>query len=83
MEINSILDLIEIQRAAKGLTRKDVARLMGEGWTKEKLDKVFQVRTSIPRAETLARMMEALGMPTYPPELFKTGTGNGESSNEP
>lgn len=75
------MDLIEIHRQAKGLTRKDLARLMGEGWTKEKVDKIFQTRTSIPRSETLARMMESLGMPTYPPELFKTG--NTETIDEP
>ncbi len=66
-----ILEIIEGTRKARGMTRSELAEKMGGAWDKEKLDKLFENVNSCPRAETLAEIFQALGMPTYPPEWFR------------
>lgn len=66
-----ILEHIDGFRRAKGLTRAQLADLMGGSWSKETLDKVLS-GNSCPRAETLAEIMEALKMPTFPASWFQS-----------
>lgn len=72
-----IIDVIEGFRKAKGLTRAQVAEKMGDPWDKEKLDKVLSGEFC-PRAETIAEIMEALEMPTYPANWFRSKKRGGE-----
>ena len=66
-----IIEHVEGFRKARGWSRAQLADLMGEPWSKEKLDKELSGDTC-PRAETLAEIMEALKMPTYPPSWFRS-----------
>ena len=66
-----ILEHIEGVRQAKGLTRQQMAELMGSGYSKESLDKIFQSK-HCPRAETIALMLKVLNQPTFPPEWFRS-----------
>lgn len=66
-----IVEYVEGFRKAKGLTRSQLAEKMGEPWDKERLDKVLS-GDNCPRAETLAEIMEALEMPTYPSAWFRS-----------
>ena len=72
-----IVEYIEGFRKAKGLSRAQLADQMGEHWSKEKLDKVLSGE-ACPRAETLAEIMKALGMPTYPPEWYRSKRVGGD-----
>lgn len=71
-----IIDVVEGFRKAKGLTRAQLAEKMGEPWDKEKLDKVLS-GDYCPRAETIAELMEALDMPTYPAAWFRSKKNGG------
>ena len=73
-----ILELIDAQRIAKGMTREEMAGKMqdesGESWDKEKLDKAM-TQCSCPRAETVFLMMKVLGMPCWPWEYCQSIKG--------
>lgn len=67
-----ILDFLEGVRKSKGITRKQLADVLGGSYTKEKVDKIFEDGAGCPRAETIAEIMEAMGLPTYPSEWFRS-----------
>lgn len=70
MSVTKIIEFIEGTRKAKGMTRKQMAYKMSNGYTKEKLDKVMD-GAHLPSAHTIALMLEALELASYPSEWFE------------
>ena len=82
VQLVKILEFIEGHRKMKGLTRAELADKMNDivgydAYSKDKLDDIFG-EESCPRAETLALMMEALDMPTYPYAWYRAKKGRRE-----
>ena len=76
--VAKIIEYIEGTRKAKGLTRSQLAEKMGEAWDKERLDKTLSGEYC-PKAETIAEILQALDLPTYPPSWFRSKkTGDDE-----
>jgi len=63
-------------------SREKMAQEMGNGMTKEKLDTIIKnaKKGTLPRADTLARMLEVVGLTTLPSECF--GWGNPKRDDE-
>ena len=81
-----ILEYLEATMRNQGLTRIKLADKMnafenGSGnWTKEKLDKLFNNDNYCPRAETLSEIKQALGIPDFTPDYYRSKNGGREDS---
>ena len=72
-----ILEHIEAQRKAMGLTRAGMAERMNDvedsagGWDKTRLDKIMNNPNSCPTAETLSTMKLSVGIPDFTPSYYR------------
>lgn len=64
-----ILDYIDGVRKAKGLTRRQFAEMQGD-ISVEALNKIFGMESE-PHCYRLAKMLEVLNLPTFPPDWFE------------